>query len=240
MKIDKYKMALDLLKYFQAQDRPVLRANVIGLEYQEGNFGLFHNKTLTPEERYTLDLVLKELQDRHLVQPVYRDLMSRGEDLVITDRGKRAVETRVLDNLDELLLGLNSDSDLISMRYGAYDAVIYQQTDWERQSATSLVELIDHTLRTIAPNDKIKSSSWFVADKTSKTGITRKHKIKFYLQEKHGDSSANTEEIIEKAWGLVEACRNKIESIKHTTDDKKEIENLIKLTEDALYYLLQE
>lgn len=59
MSVDKYKISLDLLKYFNSQDRPVLRANVIGLEYQEGNFGLFYNKTLTQEERSTLDIVLR-------------------------------------------------------------------------------------------------------------------------------------------------------------------------------------
>lgn len=239
MKIDKYKLSLEILDYFNKQDRPILRANIIGLEYQEGNFGLHYNRTLSNEERSMLDLVLKELQEKRLVQPVYRDIISRGEDLQITDKGRRALEKKVLDELDELLLGLNSEVNLINMRYGAYDVVLDGQTDWQRQAATSLVELIDHTLRTIAPNEKIVSKEWYKPEATSKTGVTRKHRVQYFLEEKNGARSTDTEKVLNRSWELIEACRSKLEGIKHTSDDRNEIEQLIKLVEDALIYLLK-
>lgn len=239
MKVDKYKLSLEILEYFNKQDRPILRANVIGLEYQEGNFGRHHNRNLSNQERSMLDLVLRELQEKRLIQPVYRDIISRGEDLEITDKGRRALEKRVLDELDELLLALQSDADLIAMRYGAYDAVLHKQTDWQRQAASSLVELIDHTLRTISPDDQIQSKKWYAPQKDSKTGIIRRHRIRYFLEEKNGTRSKATEEVVDKAWGLIESCRGKLEGIKHTSDNQNEVEQLIKLVEDALIYLLK-
>jgi hypothetical protein len=241
MKVDKYKLSLEILEYFskQPKNRYVLRANVIGLDYQEGNFGGHFNRILSIEERSMLDLTLRELQEKRLIQPVYKDIISRGEDLQITEKGLRALEKRVLDELDELLLSLNSDSDLIKMRYGAYDAVLDRQTDWQRQSAVSIVELLDHTLRTIAPNDKVSSQSWYTADKSSKTGITRKHRVRLYLEQKTQSRSKVDEEIVEKAWQLIESCRGKLEGIKHSSETQNKVEQLIKLAEDALIYLLK-
>lgn len=241
MIIDKYKLSLEVLEYFskQPKDKYVLKANVIGLQYQEGNFGRHFNRALTNEERSMLDIVIKELQEKNLIQPVYRDIMSRGEDLVITDKGKRALQERILDGLDELLLSLQSDSDLISMRYGAYDAVINKQTDWERQAATSLVELIDHTLRTISPNADIKTQEWYSPAKDSKTGVTRKHRVRYFLETKSGTRSEVTEKVVTKAWELIESCRSKLESVKHTKGENNEAEQLIKLVEDALIFLLK-
>lgn len=241
MKVDKYKLSLEILEYFskQPRDRYVLRANVIGLDYQEGNFGGYFNRTLSNEERSMLDLTLRELQGKRLIQPVYKDIMSRGEDLQITDQGLRALEKRVLDELDELLLSLNSDSDLIKMRYGAYDAVLDRQTDWQRQASASLVELIDHTLRSAAPNDKVTSQTWYVPDKTSKSGLTRKHRVRYFLEQKNGDRSESSEQVVNKAWEFIEAARSKLENIKHSSESQQEVEQLIKLVEDALIYLLK-
>lgn len=239
MKIDKYKLSIEILDYFGKQSRPILRSNVIGLDYQEGSFGLFHKRSLSNEERSALDLTLSDLQKRGMIQPAYRELINRGEDLQITEKGIRAFEKKVLDNLDEILFGIDPQSKLINMRYGAYDAVLNRQADWQRQAATSLVELIDHTLRTISPDDGIRAKTWFVADPSSKTGITRKHRVRYYLEVCNGNRSESTEQIVNKSWELIEASRAKLENIKHTSDDKEEIEQLISLVEDTLIYMLK-
>lgn len=238
MNIDKYKLLLEILKYFKAQSKPILRANVLGLVDEPGEFERFYDRIYKSEEKGKLDLGLLDLQKKGFICPAYKDIVSRGEDLQITEKGKKALELKALDTLDELLLGINSPSDLITMRYGAYDAILNKERDWPRQAAASLTELIDHTLRSIAPLDKIKEKDWYVPDPTSKNGITRAHKIRFYIEEKKGDRSESTEQIIKKSLDLIEATRSKIEGIKHSSVPEHEIEKLISLVEDVLLFLL--
>ena len=241
MKVDKYKLSLQVLEYLSVQKGAyVLRQNIISEPSSGiGNLERHFNITLSPEKKSLLDLVLRELQQRGLIIPVFKDIMNSGNDLIITDKGRRALKKRVLDELDELLLALHSDSDLIVMRYGAYDAILDRQNDWQRQAASSLVELIDHTLRTIAPNDKVTSQDWYSPEKNSKSGIIRKHRIRYFLEGKNGTRTKTTEEVVNKAWELIESCRSKLEGIKHVTDDQNEVEQLIKLVEDALMFLLK-
>ncbi|PIP88338.1 hypothetical protein COW80_00870, partial [Candidatus Beckwithbacteria bacterium CG22_combo_CG10-13_8_21_14_all_01_47_9] len=114
-----------------------------------------------------------------------------------------------------------------------YDAVLSKHTDWQRHVASSLVELIDQTLQTVAPNVSIKTN-----DKTEQ-GSVRKAKIRTYLLQKLGRRSESIEKVVEKAFDLIESCRVRLEAIKHNRaiNSSNEVESLIKLTEDSLYYM---
>lgn len=239
MKVDKYKLSLQALEYLSKQDRVVLRQNIISEPSSGvGNFERHFNVTLTGAEKNRLALVLVDLQDRGLIEALFRDTMNAGNDLVITDKGRRALEKRVLDDLDELLRALNSDSDLIAKRYGAYDAVLNKQTDWQSQAANSLAELLDHTLRTIAPTDVVKTQSWYTESKAA--GGIRKQKIRYFLEQNNSYRSKSQEDVIDEAWQLIESCRGKLQGIKHANENQDDIEQLIKLAEDALMYLLKQ
>ena len=48
--------------------------------------------------------------------------------------------------------------------------------------AYALRELTRHVLHRLAPDDELQQCQWFFPDKTSSTGITRKHRIKFAIQ----------------------------------------------------------
>lgn len=48
--------------------------------------------------------------------------------------------------------------------------------------AYALRELTRHVLHRLAPDDELQQCQWFAPDKTSSTGITRKHRIKFAIQ----------------------------------------------------------
>jgi hypothetical protein len=48
--------------------------------------------------------------------------------------------------------------------------------------AYALRELTRHLLHRLAPSDELQSCTWFKPDSTSKTGITRSHRIKFAIQ----------------------------------------------------------
>lgn len=48
--------------------------------------------------------------------------------------------------------------------------------------AYALRELMRHLLHRLAPGNEVKACAWFKPDPTSKTGITRKHRIKYAIQ----------------------------------------------------------
>lgn len=189
----------------------------------------------TDRERRLAGGAFNDLKNRGLIAPTYSDLMSPGDWCIITDDGTQALKSNALDDLDDMLLKIGAKEDLIAMRDGAHEAVISQRTDWHRHAATSCSELITKVLHTIAPDDEISKQSWFKPDSTNKNKINRKHRIEYYLRKKK-DISKDSIKVIEKASELIDACYKKLQSIKHT--DKKEVEGLIKLTEDALLFLL--
>ena len=78
--------------------------------------------TFTTDERTLAGQAINGLESRGLITPTYMDLSSPGDWLLITPIGERALETGALDELDNLLLGIKSENDLLSMRYGAYEA----------------------------------------------------------------------------------------------------------------------
>ena len=203
----------------------------IEVEY-EGPEG-FLNKDFSVEDKSQLDIVLRELQEKGLIQPAFREIISRGDDLIISDKGRMALQKKSLDKLDEILLSIDSSGSLVEKRYGAYDAALSKHMDWQRHVASSLVELIDQTLQTVAPNVSIKTN-----DKT-KQGSVRKAKIRVYLLQKFNRRSESIEKVMEKAFDLIESCRVRLEAIKHdrTINSYNEAEDLIKLTEDSLYYM---
>ena len=238
MRYTKYKLEIELLKVFSAEkDKHKNRYNILGrgLPESPGSLEYLMQTTFTDEERALAGEALKELQDRRLVAPTYKDLISPGDWLKITPFGEQALKTGALDELDNLLLGLKSEYDLVSMRYGAYEAMVSQHTDWQRHVASSCRELITKILHTIAPDKKVIKDPKFIPDKSSKNRITRKERIRFYLRKNPNISKRNAE-VVEKACNLIEACNNKLNAVSHT--DIKEVEYLVKLTEDALFFLL--
>lgn len=229
---------MTLLKiYSQDNERSKNRFNVLGKPGHLGGTLEYELKIeLTHEERAIAGEVFLELQTRGLLIPTYADLMSPGDWLVITDKGKQSLKSGALDDLDRYLTSLNSTFDLLGMRRGVYESMVSQNADWQRHAATSARELITKVLHTIAPDDLVRQDSVFQPNATSPRDITRKDRIKYYLRTKQGSISNRDVLIIEKASDLVEECYAKLATITHT--DKKEVENLIKLTEDTLMYLL--
>ncbi len=229
-RIKKYELSLKVLEYLSVQKSYVLKQNIISEPSSGiGNLERYFDFTLTRKGKNELALVLQDLQEKNLIEAVFKDTQNSGNDLVITDKGKVALDKKVLDSLDEALLKIEPSGSLIEKRYGVYDAVMNKGRDWQSQTANSLVELIDGVLRTIAPKEKVDISN---IDKTQK-GSIRKAKISFYL------SSKSKRKIVNKAFELTESVRNRLQAIKHgSKKSNAEIELLIKLTEDGLSFLL--
>ena len=238
MRYTKYKIKIELLKIFSLQKGNRLnRYNILGrgLPDSPGSLEYQMKTSFSDEERALAGEALNELQSRRLVAPTYKDLISPGDWLKITLLGEQALMTGALDELDKLLLGLESEYNLVSMHHGAYEAMISKHIDWPRHVASSCRELVIKVLHTIASDKEVIKDPRFVPDKSSKNNITRKERIRFYLRNKPNISKRNVE-VIEKACNLIEACYKKLSAVSHT--DIKEVEYLVKLTEDALFFLL--
>lgn len=222
--------------YSEEKERTKNRFNVLGKPDQQGSLEHALHQQFTSEERAMAGDVMLELQAKSLLIATYADMTSPGDWLVITDKGEQALKNQTMDDLDELLQGLDSEYNLLSMRRGMYDALASRHTDWQRHVATSGRELVTKVLHTVAPDDLVKAQPGFRASTTSQSGITRRQRIKYYLSIKQSHVSETDVSIIEKAGDLIEECYAKFAAITHT--DKKEVEHLLKLTEDALMFML--
>lgn len=239
MRYTKHDLAIAILKaYDQIKPRAENKYNALG--GRAGSTGIIEfalQTTFTDQERALAGSVINSLVDGGKLVPTYSDMVSPGDWLKITELGEQALQSGALDELDALLLDLHSSDDLLQLRYGAYEAVASQHTDWQRHAATSCRELITKVLHTVAPDSAVRSDPKFKSDASAKNGITRAERIKHYLRQKQGSASRSDTAVIEKACDLVEACYTKLSAVTHT--DAQEVENLIRLTEEALYFLLK-
>lgn len=239
MRFTKHDLAIAILtEYDRIKPRNANKFNVLG--GRSGDRGVIEQTldvTFTLGERALAGRVFSMLVDRGQLMPTYTDLIDPDNWLVITELGERALQTGALDDLDTLLLGVGSSVDLLKLRYGAYDAVASQHTDWQRHAATSCRELITKVLHAVSPDAEVKSDPLFTEYATAANGITRKERIRHYLRQRDGSTSASRKAVIEKACDLVEACYTRLSAATHS--DAQEVENLIKLTEEALYFLLK-
>lgn len=240
MEFQKHQLIKDILSCFKnCSKNGYNRYNFLGREYNGGGGVLEHSLRVrfSDEERVFAGQVLKEVEERGLIAPTYEDISSTGDWLKLTEKGKLALESGALDDLDDLLISLKSERDLIAMRYGAHDALNSKSRDWSRHVATSCRELITAVLHTIAPNGELKKDTSFRSSSESKSGITRKQRVKYYINKRDGRVSKGGLNVILKSFNLIDACFERLNAVTHT--DKKGAESLLQLTEDALLNLLK-
>lgn len=237
IRYSKHQFSITILEIYQAENKSLNRYNVIGRPNQKSPLENKLNSSLTPQERALAYKALRELEDRGMIIPTYGDMMSPGDWLTITDWGQHALRSGSLDEFDDALIKLNSTFDLVSMRYGAHDAIASRHTDWQRHAATSCRELITKVLHTISPDADVLKDPKFVKDSTTANGITRAERVRHYLRQKLARIPKKDYKIIEGACNLVESCYEKLNSITHT-DNKQQISTLVGLTENTITFLL--
>jgi hypothetical protein len=74
---------------------------------------------------------------------------------------------------------------------------------------------VTQLLHVIAADTEVKAQQWFVPDKESKTGITRRMRLKLAIQKRQSGSSESDLEIVEAAAELLEALHRKLSAIAH-------------------------
>src|SRR3989344_4805965 len=94
--IKKYELSLTVLDYLSKvnKDKYILRSNLIGFSGERGSLEAFLNKDFSVEDKSQLDIVLSELQEKSLIQPAFRDIVNRGNDLIISDKGRIALQKK--------------------------------------------------------------------------------------------------------------------------------------------------
>jgi hypothetical protein len=113
------------------------------------------NTTFSSDERNEARKALEELVAGDFIRPTMSDMMVPDDWLEITEKGRTALTRNALDELDEVLLVI--DSHLVEIRRGAWSALASNHPDSLRQAAHSGRELIDQTLKAGAPNAEITS-----------------------------------------------------------------------------------
>lgn len=189
------------------------KINMIGRTSQRGTLELELQATFTAPDRRIADRAFEELKRAGLIAPTYSDIVDPESWVEITESGRDALGRGALDKLDEALL--NISPHLVELRDGAWAALISSRPDSLRQAAHSARELIDQTLKEGAPDEVIKSAPDFAPDNTSRSGVTRRHRLKYLVRHHRGDVSDALIKSIDKSIDFLLAEHQRLTSQAH-------------------------
>ncbi|MEZ8187553.1 hypothetical protein ACED29_17230 [Shewanella sp. 5S214] len=113
--------------------------------------------------------------------------------------------------------------------------------------AYALRELTRHLLHRLAPSDELQSCTWFKPDPTSKTGITRSHRIKFAIQGGLSDfyviNKLKIDELNDVSKNLIKIISelSNYTHVEHTTfnTELQQVENVATKCLDATLHFVQ-
>ena len=232
-------LKLLILKLLAKYDQSRAKYDIVGKPYTPGFLEQELHTEFTWEQRNRARIAVEELVQDDLLRPPMSDLVYPDDFLLITEKGRAAVVRNALDALDEVLLGI--DPHLVEIRRGAWSAIYSKHPDAHRQAAHSARELIDQTLKTGAPNDVITSQPGFVADKSSKDGVTRRMRIRYLMTKHRGQASETDIEIAEKAADLVMAIDKRLMAASHarSSPPEQEVRDALISAEVALRNVLR-
>ncbi|MBI3053953.1 MAG: hypothetical protein HYY77_07920 [Betaproteobacteria bacterium] len=187
--------------------------NLVGRAYQPGALEHRLKCAFSPADRALAYRALETLRSDGLISPTLDDLVDPESWVQITERGRLALQRRALDALDEKLQAI--DPHLVTIREGAWSAVTSSEPDALRQAAHSGRELIDQVLKQAAPDQRVKQQSWYSPDSSSKSGVTRKQRLRYIMQTYRTDESESNLRVAEKACEFVLAIDQKLQGLAH-------------------------
>lgn len=230
-------MELAILKVL-SKTKEQHKMNLIGRPYQRGPLEHSLNTTFDPATRQLADRAFEALKARSLIRPTYGDIVNPELWVEITSSGREALERATIDPLDSVLPEISAH--LVEVRAGAWEAVSSGRSDSLRQAAHSGRELIDQVLKEGAPDRLVKEEPDFVPDKSSSTGVTRKHRLKYLIKKYKGTESKSSLRIAEKAYDLVIAVDDSLKKLSHSrqTPLKQNIIDALQTAEVALRAIL--
>lgn len=198
------------------QERPTHKVNLLGRPGQPGNLERHLGCVFDSSTRAQALRAMDRLQHDGLVTPTYADLVAPESWLVLTESGHAALRRRAMDPLDEALVAISPH--LMEMRDGAWSAVASSEADALRQAAHSARELIDQTLKISAPDEQVKVASWYQPDSGSQNGVTRRHRLRFIMEQHRHIHSESELRIAEKACELVHTIGQRLLALSHSRE----------------------
>ena len=204
------------------------KTTLLGRQNQSGDLERHLRCTFSTADRSIAHRSLESLLSDGMISPTFDDLVAPESWIQVTERGRMALKRQALDSLDEKLHAI--DPHLVTIRDGAWSAVFSSEPDALRQAAHSGRELIDQVLKQAAPDQQIKQQHWYVADKSSKSGITRKQRLRYVMQTfRKGESESNLQ-VSEKACDLVLAIDDRLKALAHGRTQPLKVD-----VEDAMF-----
>ena len=188
--------------------------NLIGKGYHPGSLESRLKIQFDPEHRHMAVVAFDELRAGSFIRPTYSDLVDPEAWVEITDSGQRALQRKALDVLDVALSRIASN--LVELREGAWAAVAAPRPDSLRQAAHSARELIDQALKSGAPDDVVRSMPGFMPDASSRSGITRRHRLKYLMIANRSAVSDSDLKVAEQACDLALATDEKLKALAHS------------------------
>jgi hypothetical protein len=199
--------------------------SVVGLEFN-------------PAQRHLAVLAFNELEASELIRPTYSDMLNPEEWVEITEGGREALRRQQLDSLDGVLGEIAPH--LVELRAGAWSAIASNRPDALRQAAHSGRELIDQVLKEGAPDEIVRNQSWFQPAKDSRSGITRRQRLRFLMESRRQTVSDSDLEVADRACDLVMATDDKLKAIAHGRGpvDNMDVRDALVAAEIALRRIL--
>jgi hypothetical protein len=227
-------------KRFPRQAGKALTRSICGGPFERGRGTLEHNLSVTflPQERAQADQAVEELKADGLIRSTYRDLVAPEDWVEITEAGREALSRGTLDELDRALREISPR--LVEIRAGAWAAIRSAQPDAVRQAAHSGRELIDQTLKEGVPDDEVRADPTFASDPSSKSGITRKHRLRVLMRKYRGEVSDSDLAVAEAAINLMLALDNGLISAAHSrlAASRNDVRDALEAAEIALRRVL--
>jgi hypothetical protein len=207
------------------------KIRVIGRATQPGELELRLKIVLDGLTRARADYAWEQLRRKQMIMSDYSSTSDPELWVEVTDAGVRAIERHALDDLDEALAKVRPD--LVQTRDAAWMALDGAGGPAVSQAANSICELIDHFLRAGEPDANLRGAGWFRPDPGSKTGITRRHRAQWIMEQRHGRFDQD------RCAALV-AAHDSAEGIKHAPHGKshEDVLHAIQYAEECLRELL--
>lgn len=131
------------------------------------------------------------------------------------------------------------DSEFVAKLENSENSINNKEGGWIDNSVNSTVELIDRFIRSIAPNNQIKTQDWFIPNEKSKNGITRNHRVEFFLRQKYSTPDENVKRDIEYLGIELNHSIKKLQKLKHKGTSNNNEEDIIGTIDYARQNLLK-